>query len=75
MRNQAAAWLPKAYSRRIAISGETAALPLITLDSVGRATPNTRALAVTESPRGSRQAFAIVRPGCGGFFIGMVRTL
>lgn len=63
---------PAGLSRRIAISGEIPAWPLMTRDSVCRATPNTFAPLVTVRPKGSRQASLIEKPGWGGFFIGMV---
>src|ERR1700675_1390896 len=44
----------------------------MTLLSVCRVTPRTSAPAVTDRPKGSRHAVRILRPGCGGFFIGMV---
>src|SRR5271169_2330186 len=43
----------------------------MTLLSVCRLTPRTSAPWVTERPKASRQALRILRPGCGGFFIGM----
>src|SRR5580700_5204749 len=50
-------------------------LPLITLLRVCRVTPRTFAPSVTDSPNGARQAGLMLRPGCGGFFIGMFASL
>src|SRR5271166_3535287 len=44
----------------------------MTLLSVCRLTPRTSAPSVTDRPKGSRQSFLTMRPGCAGFFIGMV---
>lgn len=67
MRGHASAVPPKAFSKRIAISAEIAALPLTTLDSVGRAIFNASAPVVTLRPNGSRHVLRINRPGCGDF--------
>src|SRR5580704_12265685 len=75
MRNHVSAVLPNAFDSRIAISGLMPDLPLTTLFSVCRVTPRTSAPSVMDRPRGSRQAFRMLRPGCGGFFIGMVLLL
>ena len=48
------------------------AWPFSTRERVWRATPKTSAAWVTFSPRGSRQFSLMLRPGWGGFFIGMV---
>src|SRR5216683_329298 len=44
----------------------------MTLLRVCRVTPRTSAPSVTDMPKGSRHAVRILRPGCGGFFMGMV---
>src|SRR5712692_3366584 len=44
----------------------------MTLLSVCRVTPSASAPSVTDRPKGSRHAVRILRPGWGGFFIGMV---
>src|SRR5437867_5251930 len=66
--------LPKAFERRIAISGEMPVLPLIRLDKDCRVIPRTFAPAVTDKPSGSRHDTRTALPGCGGFFIG-IRSL
>src|SRR5580700_7188238 len=71
MRSHVSGVLPNALESRIAISGLMPDLPLITLLSACRVTPRTFAPAVTESPRGSRQALRMLRPGCGKFFMGI----
>ena len=54
------------------MSGEIAAWPFNTLESVWRATPKTFDASVTLKPSGSRQFPLMLRPGWDGFFIGMV---
>src|ERR1022692_4534859 len=56
----------------MAISGLMPDLPFTILLSACRVTPRTFAPSVTDRPRGSRHAFLILRPGCGGVFIGMI---
>src|SRR5580704_14213277 len=46
--------------------------PAMTLLRAWRETPRILAPSEIDSPRGSRHALRILRPGCGGFFIGMV---
>src|ERR1700722_2127797 len=43
--------------------------------SVWRLTPRTSAPSVTDKPKGSRQSFLTMRPGCAGFFIGLSSSL
>ena len=50
------------------MSGETAAWPSSTRDSVWRATPSIVVASGTLWPRGCRQFSLMLRPGCGGFF-------
>jgi hypothetical protein len=59
---------------RIAISGDTPAWPLISLESVVRLTPRTFAASVTERENGSRQLSRADSPGWGGFFIGIASS-
>ena len=61
-----------AFESRIAISGLMPDFPWMTLLSVWRVTPRILAPSVTDSAKGSRQALLTIRPGCAGFFIGMV---
>src|SRR5208337_5302647 len=75
MRSHVSAVLPKALASRIAISGLIAALPFTTLLRACRVTPRTFAPSVTDNPKGSRQAVRMLRPGWGGFFMGMVSFL
>ena len=63
---------PASFSSLMAISGETAAWPFHTRESVWRATSNTFAASVTFRPSGSRQFSLMLRPGCGGLFIAML---
>src|SRR5271154_2988476 len=62
---------PKALERRMAMSPETPAWPLMRRERVVRLTPSAFAPSVTDRPNGSRQLSRTDRPGCGGFFIGI----
>jgi hypothetical protein len=46
-------------------------LPVITLLNACRVTPRIFAPSEIDNPKGSRHPFLMLRPGCGGFFIGM----
>src|SRR5260370_12894139 len=72
IRNHVSGVLPNAFESRIAIWGLIPDLPWMTLLSVCRVTPSTSAPSVTDRPKGSRHGVRILRPGWGGFFIGMV---
>jgi len=65
--------LPRAFSNRTAISGDTPALRLIRRDNAARVTPRALAPSVTLTPNSSRQS-RIMSPGWLGFFMGMVHT-
>src|ERR1035437_6538364 len=56
----------------MAICGLMPDLPLTILVRVCRVTPRTFAPAVTDRPKGSRQSCRTMRPGCTGFFMGIV---
>src|SRR5436309_4060367 len=71
MRNQVSSVLPNALVSRIAISGLMPDLPVMTLLSACRVTPRIFAPSEIDNPKGSRQALRMLRPGCGGFFMGM----
>src|SRR5208282_4022921 len=66
---------PKAFSKRSAISGETAALPWVTSESVARRMPRISAARVTVRPSASIISSRIVSPGWGGFFMLIVTFL
>src|SRR5436305_1785066 len=66
---------PKAFSRRNAISEETAALPWVTSESVARRTPRISAARVMVRLSASIISSRIVSPGWGGFFIVIVTFL
>src|ERR1700690_1850885 len=71
MRIQISGVAPKALERRMAMSGDTPAWPLMRRERVVRLTPSAFAPAVTDRPNGSRQLSRTDSPGCGGFFMGM----
>src|ERR1700730_10276891 len=75
MRCHVSAPPPNALSSRIAISGEMPRRSLTNSDKALRETPSAFAPSVTLNPRGSRHSCWTIRPGCGGFFIGMVSFL
>ena len=72
IRSQVSGVLPNAFASLIAMFGLIPDLPFTTLFSACRVTPRTFAPSVTDSPKGSRQSCRTMRPGCTGFFIGMV---
>jgi hypothetical protein len=72
IRSHVSGVLPKAFPSLIAMFGLIPDLPLTTLFSACRVTPRTLAPSVTDSPNGSRQSCRTIRPGCTGFFIGMM---
>jgi len=56
----------------MAITGLMPDFPWMTLLSVWRVTPRILAPSVMDNANGSRHALRTIRPGCAGFFIGMV---
>ena len=71
MRRRVSMGMPKALSRRRAMSPERAALLLSRLESAGRETLRAAAAAVTVRPVGSIISVRMKSPGWGGFFRGI----
>lgn len=63
---------PKAFDKRMAITGVTQECPFKRLDSVFLVIPSPAAASVTVSPKGSRHISRISSPGCGGSCINIV---
>src|ERR1035438_2394757 len=72
--SQVAALPPKTLERRTAISGEIPRFSLTNSDRVVRVTPRAAAACVMVKPSGSMHWRSTKPPGCGGFFIGIVKT-
>jgi hypothetical protein len=60
--------------QRTAISGEIPRFPFTNSDKVVRVTPRAAAACVMVKPRGSMHWRSTKPPGCGGFFMGMVKS-
>src|ERR1051326_7527515 len=73
--SQLSALPPKTLDNLTAISGEMPRFPFTSSDRVVRVTPRAAAASVMLRPKGSIHWRNTKPPGCGGFFIGMVRFL
>jgi hypothetical protein len=60
---------PKAFSKRMAISGERATRSFRRFETAGRLTPKAFATSVTVRRSGATTCLRSTPPGCGGFFI------